>query len=79
MNAQQKEIIVQEPKIIHTFLDELQQGALIGTWEFGVKSNELGIWDPRKKKTWKEYLRAISIFKIKSKQPRFNLGFTLIC
>lgn len=79
MNAEQKEIVSQEMKVIQTFLDEIQQRSFIGSWEFGVKSNELGIWDPKKKKTFKEYLQAINIFKTKSKLPGFQPGFTLIC
>lgn len=79
MNAEQKQIVSQEMQVIQTFLDELQQRSFIGSWEFGVKSNELGIWDPKKKKTFKEYLQAINIFKTKSKLPGFQPGFTLIC
>lgn len=80
MTESQKKEVQEIINLIYTSLDALQAATIIGSWEFGIKSYEQSIWDPKKKKTWKEYYQAVLRFMrmSDSDKAKFKFGFTLI-
>lgn len=79
MTESEKKIVLEEISVIHLSLELLQKEGKIGSWGFGLKSYSNGIWDPKRKKTMAEYIKAVFSLRRMKDKSGFRFGFTLQC
>lgn len=77
----QKKETEEAHELIKQLLDTLNKQGKIGSWGYGCKSFEQGAWDPKKKKTMSEYMKALFNLKklAKSGKHPFKFGITHLC
>ncbi len=79
MSEEQKKNIEETLQVIQSSLELLQKEGKIGTCGFGTRSYEQGAWDPKKKKTFTDYVKAVLKLRALGSNHPFKFGFTLIC
>jgi hypothetical protein len=75
----QKKTIWEAQEVIKTSLDLLYQQGKIGSWGYGTRSYEQGQWDPKKKRTKTEYIKAVFRLKALGDKHHFKFGFQHLC